>query len=183
MKYPKLNDEEIAVLVRESDKEAYSDIVERYQNKLFHYLRKFIGDPISAEDILQEVFIKAYRGLFGFDASKKFSSWIFRIAHNEAVDFIKKNRERVSLDEFELQIIDEKIDLAKELDTKIHKENLEKAIAKIKPKFQEALILYSFEEKTYEEISDILHLPVGTVGTYISRGKKQLKDLLKKYER
>ncbi len=176
-----LSDEQLVVIVREQNPELYGEIIKRYQTKLSHYLRKFIKDADEIEDILQDVFIKAYKNLYGFDAKKKFSSWIYRITHNEAINYIKKNfRMGISLDDVEHKLFDEKIDLELSVDSGLDKRKIEQALLKIKNKYREPIILFFSEEKTYEEISDILRIPINTVGTFISRGKKELKELLKK---
>jgi len=174
-----LSDEELVAMVRDKSKELYSELIHRYQTKLTHYLRKFIRDPDELEDVLQEVFIKSYRNLFDFDVQKKFSPWIYRIAHNEAINQIKKYRhESVSLDDFEWEIVDEKIDIKKEVDANLTRARTEVALAKLKWKYREPLILFFFEQKSYDEISDILRLPRNTVGTLISRGKNEFKKIL-----
>ena len=186
MSIENLSDEELIVKIREKDPELYAEIIQRYQNKLSHYLRKFIKDFDEIEDVLQDVFIKAYKNLYGFNPDKRFSSWIYRIAHNEAINHIKKyyNRGRISFDELEYEIIGEKMDLAERIDLKIDREKIGLAFNDLKLKYKEVILLYYFEDRSYEEISDILRMPVSTVGTYISRGKKQLKEiLLKKYGR
>ncbi|MCX6782006.1 MAG: RNA polymerase sigma factor [Candidatus Magasanikbacteria bacterium] len=181
-----LTDEQLIVGVREIDKEFYSEIIRRYQTKLSHYLRKFIKSGDELEDVLQDVFIKAYRNLYDFDVGKKFSPWIYRIAHNEALNHVKKyRRESVSLDDQELEIFDEGFDIKETVDRTIARERIESALLKIKDRYREPIILYFFEQKTYEEIGDILRLPRNTVGTLVSRGKKLLKQLLatEKYDR
>lgn len=181
MSYTELTDEQLAVVVRESDKEAYGEIVRRYQTKLAHYLRKFINHSAELEDVLQDVFIKAFRNLNSFNAEQKFSSWIFRVAHNEAINNIKKRKnEKLILDEGEWEIVDTKIDLGKEIDHTITQKQMSDALAGLKDKYREPIILFYFEEKSYEEISDILKIPTSTVGTLISRGKRSLKELVKK---
>jgi len=174
-----LTDEQLVSTIRESNKELYSEIIRRYQNKLVHYLRKFFRDQYELEDVLQEVFIKTYRNLYAFDTEKKFSSWIYRIAHNEAINHIKKNRRSsISLDDQEWELVDDSMNIKDKIDLNIAKEKIEKALIKIKIKYREALILYFFEQKSYDEISDILQIPKSTVGTLIMRGKNMLKDLL-----
>lgn len=173
-------DEQLAVAVRENNKELYSEIVRRYQTKLSHYLRKFISNPEQLQDVLQEVFLKAYRNLYGFNADERFSPWIYRIAHNEAVNFLKKNsRYTISLEDKEIDLVDEKINLNEHIDRKILKEKISQVLVRLKDKYREPLILYFFEEKSYEEISDILKIPVSTVGVLIMRAKNLLKDYLK----
>ncbi len=174
-----LTDEQLVEKIRENNPQLYSEIIHRYQSKLSNYLRKFINHQDELEDVLQEVFIKVYKNLFGFDINKKFSSWIFRIAHNEAINNIRKRKKEIlSLDDNEWQVIDEKINLEKELEEKINRKIIEKALLKIKSKYREVLILYFLEEKTYEEISEILRIPISTVGVLLLRGKKKLKKYL-----
>jgi len=181
MKPLELSDEQLIKVIREKDRELYSEIIKRYKTKLSHYLRKFICDADELEDILQDVFIKAYRNLHGFDIKKKFSSWIYRIAHNEAVNYLKKNSKiKISLDEVEYKIVDEKIDLNGHIDKVFLKKEIGKYLESIKLKYREPLILFYFEQKSYEEISDILRIPTSTVGTLISRGKKIIKEKLEK---
>jgi RNA polymerase sigma-70 factor (ECF subfamily) len=142
-------------------------------------LRKFVHDADELEDVLQDVFIKTYKNLYDFNVNKKFSSWIYRIAHNEAVNYIKKHRkEAFSLDAKELEIIDEKIDVKKEFDAQLLKNKIGKSLSLMKEKYREPLLLYYFEEKSYEEISDIMRIPRSTVGILIMRGKNILKEFL-----
>lgn len=174
-----LSDEQLVLIIRESDSELYSHIIKRYESKLSRYLGKFISDPDELEDVLQEVFIKAYRNLYGFDVKRKFSSWIYRIAHNEAINCLKKNsRAKVSLDDIEYKIMDEKMDLGSKIDKRILKKNIAESLENIGFRYREVLTLFFFEDKSYEEISDILRIPVNTVGTLILRGKKILKKQL-----
>lgn len=182
---PGLTDEQLVVAVREKDKELYSEIIKRYSGKIGHYLCNFIKDTDDRQDVMQLVFIKAYRNLYDFDASRRFSPWLYRIAHNEALNYLKKyKKESLSLDEEEWEIVDEKMNLVEKTDSKILKSKIEKGLLKLKDRYREALILYFFEQKTYEEISDILQVPRSTVGVFILRGKKELKEILKneKYE-
>lgn len=175
----KLTDEEIVAIVRDKDKEMYGEIIHRYQTKLAHYLRKFIGNQNELEDVLQDVFIKAYKNLHGFNCAKKFSPWIYRIAHNEAVNRLKKlSRIIISLDENEWELIDEKANVKEKADANLMKTQIERALALIKEKYREPLLLYFFEQKSYEEISDILRIPRNTVGILIMRGKNMLKNIL-----
>lgn len=177
MKKSDLPDEKLIEIIRENDRELYSEIIKRYQTKLSHYLRKFICNADELEDVLQDIFIKAYRNLYGFDTKKKFSSWIYRIAHNEAVNYLKKNSGiKISLNDVEYKIVDEKIDLNGHVDKILLKKEVEKFLENTQLKYREPLILFYFEQKSYEEISDILRMPISTVGTLISRGKKIIKE-------
>ena len=179
MEISRLTDEQLVEIIREKDRELYGEIIRRYQAKLSHYLKKSISDQDELEDVLQAVFIKTYENLYGFDVRKKFSSWIYRIAHNNAVNYWKKNQRRpISLEEVEYKIIDEKIDLPGQTDDEIARKKIKKFLSDLKPKYREVLILFFLEQKSYEEISDILRIPKNTVGTLISRGKQILKKIL-----
>lgn len=174
-----LNDEELVALIREKDKEQYSEIIRRYKTKLAHYLRKFINNPDELEDVLQDVFIKVYKNLYGFNIRKKFSPWIYRISHNEAINHLKKrSTQSISLEENEIDVADEKMDIKQTIEVSLLKTKIEKGLSSLKDKYRQAIILYYFEEKSYEEISEILRIPTSTVGTLISRGKDNLKKYL-----
>ncbi|MFA5729706.1 MAG: RNA polymerase sigma factor [Candidatus Paceibacterota bacterium] len=174
-----LTDEQIVGTILNGEKDLYREIIRRYEKKLSHYLLKFLSDRDDMEDILQVVFIKVYKNLYGFDIDKKFSSWIYRIAHNEAVNYLKKRRTgRISLDDVEYKLIDEKADIRGEADKMFLKEDIEKVLNEMNIKYKEPLVLFYFENMSYDEISDILRIPKNTVGTLIMRGKKSIKDKL-----
>jgi RNA polymerase sigma-70 factor (ECF subfamily) len=179
-----MTDEEIAKKVQSGEIEPFELLVQRYQEKLIRYGRKFLSDQRDIEEIVQEVFIKAYINIKSFDLSKKFSSWIYRIAHNEFVNKIKKKK-RNPLFFFDLDLLmphfvsQETPD--KEVDRKETQELINKCLDKIKIKYREPLVLYYIEELSYKEISDILHIPVSTVGVRIKRAKQAMKSLCQKY--
>lgn len=179
-----LSDEQIIGKVLEDNKDIYIEIIKRYEKKLSHYLHKFISDQDEIEDVLQVVFIKTYKNLYGFDQNKKFSSWIYRIAHNEAVNYLKKKKaSKICLDDVEYKLVDEKVDLNSGIDNNFLKKDIEKILGGLKIKYREPLILFFFEGKSYEEISDILRVPKNTVGTLILRGKKLIKEELEEIKK
>jgi len=174
-----ITDEELVVLSRTTDPEAYGYIIRRYQPKLTHYLRKFLRSQDELEDVLQDVFIKIYQNLNGFNVHNKFSPWAYRIAHNEAINHLKKySKEFFSLDDRELEIIDRSLDVKEQTDLILMKTKVENALKKLSEKYRAPLILYFFEQKSYEEISEILRVPRNTAGTLIARGKNKLKEYL-----
>jgi RNA polymerase sigma-70 factor (ECF subfamily) len=174
-----IKDEQIVKSILDGDKELYREVIRRYENKLSRYLSKFLSNKDDIEDILQIVFIKAYKNLYGFDVNKKFSSWIYRITHNEAVNHLKKYKSnRIALDDVEYKLIDEKADINIEADRMFLKKDIEAVISSMDVKYREPLVLYFFEDLSYEEISDVLRIPKNTVGTLIMRGKKMIKDNL-----
>lgn len=162
-------------------------LVQRYQEALLRYIRR-IGctDPEAAKDILQESFIKAYSNLNDYDSAFSFKTWIYRIVHNETMNHFRKQRNRPQpvADESSLylfEMIPDELDIAGEVDLKLREVAVSEALTKLKPQYKDVLILRFFENKSYDEIGDILHIPHGTVATYIARGKKELQALLKEH--
>ena len=178
MKYEKFSDEELVLYIVQNRGKGFEAIIDRYQAKLLRYVNTMCKDPESAEDIIQETFISAYQNINSFDIKRKFSSWIYRIAHNKAINEIRKNKNKISIDDIaEVASPKDSGVLSKELDQKQAREMLEKIIDTLSERYRGPLILRFFEEKTYEEISDILQLPVSTVGVRIKRGTAKIKTL------
>jgi RNA polymerase sigma-70 factor (ECF subfamily) len=174
----KLSDEKVVFLVREKDKELYSEIIRRYERKLLGYANYLIFDEADAADVVQNTFIKAYVNLNSFKIGKKFSSWIYRIAHNEAMNVLNKHKKLVQLDE---NIdFDSGVNLEDEVIKKELKQSAQNCLRQMPIIYSEPLSLYFLEEKSYEEISDILRIPVGTVGTRINRAKSIMKRICQK---
>ena len=167
------------------NKEYFGLLVERYQAKLTRYVARLgIRDPDDQLDVLQEVFIKVYRNLNGFDTSLQFSSWIYRIAHNEAITWYRKHRVRpeghlVADSDDVLALLSAKEDAPDvTFDKTVNAAAVNEALLSLDEKYREVIILRFFEHKEYEEISDILKIPVGSVGTLLHRGKRQLATAL-----
>lgn len=176
--YEKFTDEEIIRKIRSENRELYAIIIKRYQNKLLRYSKNLIKNEFKAIDIVQDSFIKAFINLKGFDLKKKFSSWIYRIVHNETLNAIKKDQKEINLPEDFDVSNDENIQdnfEQKEIVSKV-----EKCLEKIPILYSEPLSLFYIEEKSYEEISDILRIPMGTVATRINRAKKLMKNICQK---
>ena len=176
----KIRDEELVIIIREKDQELYTEIVKRYEEKLRRYALVFVHDTDKADDVLQNTFLKAFINLKSFNTKKKFSSWIYRILHNEAINNIKKYKKEVSIDSIpEIKdMVSEKDSPEDDLEKKEIREIMKRKLDKLPLKYSEPLALFYLEERSYEEIGDIMRLPVGTVGTRINRGKAQLKKSL-----
>jgi RNA polymerase sigma-70 factor (ECF subfamily) len=181
-----LVDNDLIKVIREVDPQRYAEIMERYQGKLFAYLYRLIGEREEAEDLLQDVFIKAYRNLGSYDTERKFSSWIYRIAHNEAVNHIKRKSLKKFISLENVTSTKDKLDASStEEDAQtswIRKEiskEVDDAINRLPLKYKQVLVLRYYSDKSYEEISDILGKPINTVGTLIKRAKNKLSEELK----
>ena len=163
------------------DPEYFGCLMLRYQKKLFAFMRRtsfFKKEEI--EDILQEVFIKVYKNLNEYDTSLKFSSWIYRIARNQTIDEIRKNKrhaQALSLEANDLgKFIRSSVNIEKSFDQKESLKKARQAIQDLPQKYRDVLILRFLEEKNYTEIMDILKKPKGTVATLIKRGREMMKE-------
>ena len=176
------SDEELVSLTLKNQ-DFFTCIMERYEEKLKRYIRRISGVSIEdAEDLLQEIFVKVYRNLYGFDTSLKFSSWIYRISHNQVVSHWRKTRMAQNVLKFEggedyLKILSSGEDLAQNVERKFTGEEVRRVINKLDEKYREVLVLKFLEGKDYQEISDILQKPLGTVATLINRAKKQFRKI------
>jgi len=171
-------DEEVVKKVQEGDAEAFGTIVDRYEDKLLRYGRRFLSDRDDIADLVQDVFLKTYINIKNFNIELRFSPWIYRIAHNEFVNALKK-KTKSPLSFFDVDILfPHPISDENESD-RIDKETLQRIFEKflntLDLKYREPIILYYFEDMGYQEIADILHIPISTVGVRIARGKKILK--------
>lgn len=168
-------DEEIVEKVRSVDQELYVVIMERYQKKLLRYAISLIRDEDVAVDVIQESFIKAFINLKSFDVKKKFSSWIYRIVHNEAMNSMKKNpKETPMLDNIDFRSNE---DIEYDFKQKETVAKVEKCLGKMPLLYSEPLVLYFIEDRSYDEISDILRIPMGTVATRLNRAKTLMRNI------
>lgn len=181
MKHQSSLDDGALVAAALLDKQAFSMIVRRYEPPLSRYVRRLLGrSGQSVDDVLQDVFIKVYVNLNDYDRSRPFSPWIYRIARNEALSFLRKRRAEpylLSGEEGMLmleRVLDEPTVL-EVLDRSRIGTWIRKLIAGLDPSYRDVFVLRYLEEKSYEEISEILEIPMGTVATNINRGKRQLK--------
>ena len=185
LKAREATDSELVEMIINVTPRAYRQIIKRYQTKLFSYLYRLIGNREETEDLLQNVFVKVYNNLDRFDRRKKFSSWIYRIAHNEAVNFLKKKGKKKFISLEDITTSKDKLEISTSekspADSWIKKElkkEVEMAMEKLPAKYKEVLILRYFLDKSYGEMSEILGKPVNTVGTLLNRAKKKLLQVL-----
>ena len=186
--YENKSDLELVQLSLEN-KENFYYLMKRYEGKISQYIRRLTNvSREESEDILQDIFIKVYRNLNGFNQNFKFSSWIYRIAHNEIINHYHKNKSRLkmvslNLDKNDVHNLDKFIRDTDEVYTHLaaheNADIIRKVLAKLPNKYREVLILRYLEEKKYDEISDILCKPPGTVATLINRAKSKFKKMAK----
>jgi RNA polymerase sigma-70 factor (ECF subfamily) len=176
------SDEAIAAAVQRGDLDSFRELVERYEPKMTRYARRFLFGADDAKDLVQDVFIKAYVNIKSFDIDRRFSPWLYRIAHNEFVNALKKRtkeRGNVSISFFDFDILFPHLNAREGADSPARQHEtrviLERSLNDIPPKYKEPLVLYYFEELDYKEIADILRIPISTVGVRLQRGKAMLK--------
>jgi RNA polymerase sigma-70 factor (ECF subfamily) len=157
-------------------------LIERYEKQILYYiLRISSSNKEDAEDILQEVFLSVYENLNDFDQILKFSSWLYRIAHNKTISHWRRKESRpktISTNDGENELFnilpsDENILL--NLENQCTSDEIQEILFNLSAKYREVLILKFLEEKNYKEISDILKKPMGTIATLINRAKKQFQ--------
>ena len=179
-----LTDEEIVKRVQSGDAERFGILVERYEPRLHRYAKKILLDGDEADDAVQEALIKAYTNIQSFDAARKFSSWVYRITHNECMNEIKRKKGKVTiaLPDFDVLLPHLVADETStdEVDRKQVRRELDGLLEKLDPKYREPLVLYYFEELDYQEIADVLQIPVSTVGVRLRRGREALGRVMQK---
>lgn len=172
-------DEEVVKQVLNGDNASFGVLVDRYEAKLLRYAKKFLLFEDDATDLVQDVFIKAYTNLQSFDTERRFSPWIYRIAHNEFINELRR-REKAPLPFFDPDTIFPHPVAEEKTDTLSIQHELREAVqecfSKLEAKYREPLILYFLEHMSYQDISEILRIPVSTVGVRISRGKTKLQS-------
>jgi RNA polymerase sigma-70 factor, ECF subfamily len=184
-------DQELVTRARKGSEAAYRELLGRYQRPVFSLIYRMVRDREQAEDLAQETFVKVFNNIERYDPRYKFSSWIFKIASNLTIDFLrKKEPETLSLEgsrhahtaeqaeatRITVEARDanpEEFVAARELGVEI-----EQAIGELRPEYRTAILLRHVEGRPYEEIAEIMEIPLGTVKTYIHRARSELRGTL-----
>ena len=178
------SDQELVKLSLENQ-ENFLYLMKRYEKKLIYYILKISNVSYEdAEDLLQEIYIKVYHNLNDYDPGLKFSSWIYRIAHNQVISNYRKLKVRPQsvfweIEDHALKNLISEIDVQEETDENLLRENIKKVIKTLDKKYRDVLVLRYLEDKDYKEISDILRKPMGTVATLLNKAKAIFKDKIK----
>lgn len=181
------SDEELVALTLKNQ-DNFVLIINRYKDKLFNYIRRItsIRDE-DAEDLLQDIFLKVYLNLNDFDKDLKFSSWIYAITHNQVISQHRKTSVRAeghstTLEDDSARKLASSINIEQELDIIYLKDKVAQVLYALTEKYREVLVLRFLEEKNYQEISDIIKKPVGTVGSLMNKAKSEFKKELQKQQ-
>ncbi len=179
------NDEDVASLVQSGKVEFFGILIERYEKKMMRYASKVLYRHEDIQDVVQEILTKAYININSFDIKRKFSSWLYRIAHNEIVNAFKKNKRRNFLPLFDLDVFFPQYaknsnDINRQIDQGEMKEIIDRCFDQLEDKYREPVALYYLEEFSYKEIAEIMQIPIATVGVRIKRAKEMLKFMFQK---
>ena len=185
-------DQEVVEFAKNGAEEAYRELIRRYERPVFSLIFRMVRNRELAEDLSQETFVKVLKAVQSYRPEFKFSSWVFKIANNAAIDHIRKRElDTLSLEGSPHADTPELIEATalqisergeSQLDEVANRElggTIERAVETLRPEYRSCILLRHVEGRTYEEIAEILNLPLGTVKTYIHRARNELRILLK----
>jgi len=163
-----------------NDSGAFEELLNRYKNQIFSFIFRMIRNPEDAEDLAQDTFIKAFRGLNSYNPSYPFITWLFRIAHNTCVDFLRAGKpQTLSIDDENTpDIADGPDSTHTAVDLKLRQEDAEKLLATLPPLYSEILLLQFREDMPIRQIAEILQIPEGTVKVRLFRAKALIRKKL-----
>ncbi len=188
---PNLPDADVVVLAQKGREAAFRELIRRYERPVFSLIFRMVRDGTLAEDLAQDAFIKVLNNLDKYRAEFKFSSWLFKIANNVAIDHLRRRQlDTISMDGSPHARTAAEME-ATSFDVRDHGENaldelaarelgsaIEQAIGRLRPEYRNCIMLRHVEGRSYEEIAATLDLPLGTVKTYIHRARHQLREEL-----
>jgi RNA polymerase sigma-70 factor (ECF subfamily) len=179
-----LTDEELVGLCRKGDQQAFTAVVDRYKNRVYWLVRRMVGSP-DDEDLTQEVFLRVYQAIPGFQARSTFKTWLFRIAHNLCLTELKKRRRRgehLSIEEEGDEKLHSLLPPVQGLEEEIERRDISLAVqnlvAELPLQYRTVLTLFYVQQASYEEIAETMGIPLGTVKTYMHRARLHLRDLV-----
>ena len=183
----KLTDEKLIARFQDGDINAYNELVNRYKDRLLNFVFRYFNNREQAEDVVQETLIKLYTHASYYKNIAKFSTWLYTIAKNNALTELRKNKRKRTdslwTNEGKPIDIETKGDsLEKTVHNEIAVEALNRYLDEIPENFRIAVILRDFQELSYEEISKILEIPIGTIKSRINRGRIQLSEKMKHFK-
>ena len=185
-----LDDPVIIAKVQAGEHHFFDCIITRYEKRIFAYVMRFINDAEETHDVVQIVFMKALKHIDSFDQEKKFSSWLYRIAHNEAMNWFARSKHKRTISFDDVHQSKDLLDMADATGTALDEwfhielhDVLHDAVAQLPKQYADVIRMKYFEDRSYKEISDAVGKPVSSVGTLIRRAKKRLLILVMRSER
>jgi RNA polymerase sigma-70 factor (ECF subfamily) len=182
----RLTDAELTNRVRAGETRLFAELVRRYQDPVFAMALRFVGTPGDAEDVAQEAFLRAYRGLEGFKGDAKFSTWLYRITWNLCADWKRKHggpRKQTAVLETAGDFADERVDLEADLLDGEERERVRRALEGLDERYRSVVTLLYYQEMSYDQIAAVLDVPLKTVETRLYRARKMLRVALEATEK
>ena len=189
--FSELDDKTLAADAAAGRESAYRELLRRYERPVFSLVFRMVRDRTLAEDLAQEAFIRAFNAIDSYNPSYKFSNWIFKIANNHTIDWIRKRKlDTISIDGSPNAGTAEETERTRlELESDVERPDayvesrelggmIEEAISKLRPEYRTVVLLRHVEGYAYDEIAETMDLPLGTVKTYLHRARNELKDIL-----
>ena len=174
-----LSDENLVVLIRQGNINLFAEIIGRYEKKLFNFVSRYISDPHDISDVVQEAFIAAYKNLGKYDERKKFSTWLYVISKNLAIDFLRKSGRKVPI--YENLVGEDEIPF-EQIITQGEEAKVRHEVNKLNLNQRKVIWGYYFENMSYKQLSRTMAVPLNTVKSYARRAKLLLRKALKEYE-
>jgi RNA polymerase sigma-70 factor (ECF subfamily) len=189
--YTQADDRELASLATQGREQAFRELLARYERPVFSLVFRMVRDRTLAEDLAQEAFIRAFNAIGSYDPAYRFSNWIFKIANNHTIDHLRRKRlDTVSIDgspnatsaheqeRTSLSLVSTEESPAAYVENKELGGQLEQAIGELRPEYRTVILLRHVEGYAYEEIAEVMEIPLGTVKTYLHRARGELKERL-----
>lgn len=189
--YAELDDRKLAVLAARGREPAFRELLQRYERPVFSLVYRMVRDRTLAEDLAQEAFIRAFNAIASYKPSYKFSNWLLKIANNHTIDYLRKRKlDTISIDgsphassseeasRTRLVIASEDESPQDYVENRELGGQIEEAIGTLRDEYRTAILLRHVEGYAYEEIAEIMEVPLGTVKTYIHRARGELKERL-----
>lgn len=181
-----MTDEQIIDRVRGGEVRLFEELVRRHQDQVYGMAVRLVGRSGDAEDLAQEAFLKAFRGLEGFKGDAKFSTWLYRITWNLCADWLRRRRapgERAASIDEAAEVADGRIDVAAAVLDGETRDQVRNALDGLPEKYRAVVTLLYYQKMSYDQISAVLGLPVKTIETRLYRARRMLRDALDASER
>ena len=169
--------------LKEKSEDEFEKFFKNYLNRIYTVVYRVVKDPAAAEDLTSEVMMKVYNGINKFKGQSRLSSWVYRIAYNHAVSYLRRQKYTESIDVYDMTIKDESEKHLDYLEKEELSDYIKKKLMELPEDYRVALTLYHFKEMPYKEIAYTMGINIGTVKTYIHRGRNELKELLEEVVR
>jgi len=167
--------------LKEKSEDEFEKFFKNYINRIYTVVYRVVRNPATAEDLTQEVMMKVYNNIHKFKEQSQLSSWVFRIAYNHAVSYVRRYRSTESIEDYDIKVEDGSGGHLDHLEREELSVYIKEKLMELPEEYRVALTLYHFKDLAYKEIAYTMGVNIGTVKTYIHRGRNELKILLEEY--